>query len=564
MRKTTSANGPAERTIWQAIDWRKANRRVRNLRRRIFRASRESDLAKVRSLQKLALRSHAVRLKAVRTVTQENAGRLTPGVDKLVVKTAEARSELVDALGHHQPWRALPVRRVYIPKSNGKLRPLGIPAIFDRAMQAVVKTALEPEWEARFEPCSYGFRPGRGCHDAIGRIYNFAIPTGRKKWVVDADIAGAFDNIGHDALLRQLGSFPARELVRQWLKAGFMENGIFHETDAGTPQGGVVSPLLANIAFHGMETAMGVRYNNRGEIISHRGLVRYADDFVIFCETEADAHAARAEMAAWLAPRGLSLSEKKTRIVHLSVGFDFLGFNVRQYLVPTTRTGLKLLIKPSREAVKKLMSRLRDEWRTMRGQNITAVLRRFNPVIRGWANYNRGQVSKVIFADIDNWMFHHEVRWARCTHPKKPWYWLKRRYWGRLRQTSRSPWVFGDALGTKAPLLQFSWTPIERHVIVKGRNSPDDPALDRYWAYRIKRRHADLGRWQRKLAQRQNGVCPRCGESLHNDEYLHVHSVKPKRLGGARELDNQQLLHLFCHQQALADEKQARRRKRSA
>ena len=374
----------------------------------------------------------------------------------------------------------------------------------------------------------------------------------------------SFDNIGHEALLGQLGTFPARELVRQWLKAGFMENGVFHDTDAGTPQGGVISPLLANIAFHGMETAVGVRYNNRGEVISHRGLVRYADDFVIFCENEADANAARAEMAALLAPRGLSLSEKKTRIVHLSDGFDFLGFNVRQYLVPTTRTGLKLLIKPSRESVKKLKERLRGEWRTMRGQNITAVLKRFNPVIRGWANYNRGQVSKRIFANLDNWMFHHEVRWATCTHPRKPWYWLKRRYWGQLRQTSRSPWVFGDALGSKASLLQFSWTPIERHVIVKGRNSPDDPTLDAYWDARSKRRHAELGGWQRDLAQRQKGVCPRCGESLHNGEHLFVHHLKPLRLGGTRDKDNQQLLHLFCHQQAIADEKQARRRKRIA
>lgn len=564
MQKNSSVNGPAERTVWQAIDWHKANRRVRNLRRRIFRASREGDLAKVRSLQKLALRSYAVRLKAVRTVTQENEGRLTPGVDKLIVKTAEARAELVDALGQSQPWRASPVRRVYIPKSNGKLRPLGIPTIHDRAMQAVVRTALEPEWEARFEPCSYGFRPGRGCHDAIGRIYNFALPTGRKKWVVDADIEGAFDNIGHDALLGQLGSFPARELVRQWLKAGFVEEGLLRETETGTPQGGVISPLLANIAFHGMETAVGVRYNNRGEVISRRGLVRYADDFVIFCETEDDAYTARVEMAAWLAPRGLRLSEQKTRIVHLSKGFDFLGYNVRQYPVSTTRTGWKVLIKPSRNAVQKLQARLRGEWRKMRGQNITAVLRRFNPVIRGWANYHRIVVAKEIFSKLDTWMFHHEVQWARRTHPKKPWHWLRRRYWGRLRRTSRSTWVFGDARGKQTPLLRFSWTPIVRHVIVKGRNSPDDPTLDVYWAIRNKRRHADLGRRQQALSKRQKGICPVCGESVHNGEYLHIHRLVSKRLGGSDDLGNMQLLHLYCHQQVLGREKQTRRRERLA
>jgi len=559
-----TANGPVKRTCWQAIDWHKANRRVRNLRRRIFRASRQSDLKKLRSLQKLALRSHAVRLKAVRRVTQLNAGKLTPGVDKLVVDTAKARAKLVDGLVGHQLWRTSPVRRVYIPKGCGKHRPLGIPTILDRAMQAVVRTALEPEWEAKFEPCSYGFRPGRGCHDAISRIYIYALPHGRKKWVVDADIKGAFDNIGHDALLEHLGNFPGRHLVRQWLKAGVMENGVLHKTDTGTPQGGVISPLLANIAFHGMEAAVGVRYNNRGENISSRGLVRYADDFVIFCQSEADAQAARAEMAAWLAPRGLSLSKRKTHIVHLSEGFDFLGFNVRQYSVPTTRTGWKLLIKPSPDAVKRLKTRLKGEWRLMRGQNIQAVLKRFNPVIRGWANYYRPVVSAEIFAKLDNWMFDKQVRWVQHTHPKKPWYWLKKRYWGRLRQTSRSSWVFGDAIGSGAPLLRFSWTPIERHVMVKGRNSPDDPELDWYWEQRNARRHTQLSARRQHLAKRQNGVCPICKESVHNGEVLYVHRNVSKHLGGADDLDYMQLIHLYCHQQALAKSQNARRHSRFA
>lgn len=225
---------------------------------------------------------------------------------------------------------------------------------------------------------------------------------------------------------------------------------------------------------------------------------------------------------------------------------------------------MKLLIKPSRGAVKKFRTRLRGEWRNMRGQNITAVLQRFNPVIRGWANYYRGVVSKVTFAKLDNWMFQHEVRWAKRTHPKKSWNWLKRRYWGRLRRNSRSPWVFGDANGSNAPLLNFSWTPIERHVIVKGTNSPDDPTLDAYWENRNKRRHTKLSRRQQAMAESQNGICLVCGESLHNGERLYTHNPKPWKVDGAQYLDDQQLLHLYCHQQLLAKEKQDRRRKRFA
>lgn len=559
-----SANGPKQRTNWNAVDWRQVNQCVRNLRQRIFRASRKNDHRKVRSLQKLMLRSRANALKSVRQVTQENKGKLTPGVDRIVVKTVQERAELVDRLMSHQPWRASPVRRVYIPKASGKLRPLGVPTVLDRAMQAMVKNALEPYWEARFEPCSYGFRPGRGCHDAIGRVYNVATPIRRRKWVLDADIEGAFDNIGHEALLKAIGEFPARELIRQWLKAGYMEQGMFYASESGTPQGGVISPLLANIALHGMEAAVGVKYISRGDNVGKRCLVRYADDFVVFCETENDARKAKAEVSAWLATRGLRLSEAKTRIAHLSEGFDFLGYNVRQYPAPTTRAGLKLLIKPSRKSVKKLKIRLIQEWRVMGGQNITGVLTRLNPIIRGWSNYHRVVVSKRIFARIDNWMFDKEVQWARRTHPTKPWYWLKRKYWGRLHPKRQDDWVFGDAAGTQGRLLKFCWTPIVRHIIVKGRASLDDPDLAEYWAQRNARQHDELTGRQRVLAKKQRGLCARCGETVHNNEYLAVHHVQPRRLGGTKDLDNQRLMHLFCHLQVLAEEKSDRDRKRFA
>jgi RNA-directed DNA polymerase len=559
--QTRSVNGSNERLDWHTVEWRRINQSVSNLRQRIFRASRANDHRKVRSLQKLMLRSRANVLKSVRQVTQENKGKQTPGVDGAVVLTAQARVELVETLLSHQPWRASPVRRVYIPKANGKLRPLGIPTVLDRAMQAIVKNALEPYWEARFEPCSYGFRPGRGCHDAISRIYNCATPIRKRKWVLDADIEGAFDNIGHEALLDAIGGFPSRELIRQWLKAGYVELGSLHATESGTPQGGVISPLLANIAFHGMEAAVGVKYITRGDNVGKRSLIRYADDFVVFCDSEADAREAKSLLNEWLGARGLRLSEAKTKIVHLSEGFDFLGFNVRQYPAVKSPYGWKLLIKPSRKSVKKLKERLVDEWYGLRGQNCATALAHLNPIIRGWSNYYRVVVSKRLFGQIDNWMFNKEVQWARNTHPHKPWYWLKNKYWGRRNSKRQDRWVFGE--GPKH-LLKFAWTPIVRHILVQGRSSPDDPALAVYWARRNARRHTELPGRQRALAKRQEGLCAHCGETVHNDEYLFVHHVHRKRLGGTDDFDNLRLMHLYCHLQILARQKRARDRKRFA
>jgi len=547
MQGQALANGTESNTDWHAIDWQSANRVVRNLRQRIFRATQEGNWKKVHSLQKLMLRSRSNALVSVRRVTQTNAGRNTPGVDKLVVKTPTARGQLVDEILSHTPWRAKPARRVYIPKANGKRRPLGIPVVKDRALQAMVKNALEPCWEAQFEGSSYGFRPGRGAHDAIGKIFLLASPHRKKKWVVDADIKGAFDNISHDHLLKAIGAFSGRELIKQWLKAGYVEMGHYHDTESGTPQGGVISPLLANIALHGMEQALGMKFNYRGEIVGKRAVVRYADDFVVFCETQEDAEKAKGILAEWLKERGLELSEEKTRIAHLSEGFDFLGFNIRHYRAPkTSATGWKLLIRPSKESVKKIRAKLREEWRSLHGHSVDAVIQRLNPIIRGWGNYHRHVVSSKVFSSLDNWMFTREVLYAKRTHQNKPKKWWQAKYFGKFNQQREAKWVFGSK-NTGKYVFQFSWLKIERHVIVKGVASADDPSLRDYWLKRQQSRITELFPNRQTLAKHQNGLCPHCGETLFNEEVMELHHVDGNHSNNGR--DNLQLVHYYCHQQ---------------
>ena len=548
MRESFSANGTKTQTNWNATNWRKANRTVRNLRHRIFRATQEGNLNKVRSLQKLMLKSYSNRLVSVRRVAQINAGKNTPGVDKLVIKTPAARGRMVDVLAHYSLWKAKPARRVYIPKASGKLRPLGIPVVIDRCLQAMVKNALEPAWEAKFEGMSYGFRPGRSCHDAIAKIYELARPNKNKKWIFDADIRGAFDNISHDYLLKVIGSVPGKELIKQWLKAGYVEQEMFHTTERGTPQGGVVSPLLANIALHGMEEAIGVKYNCRGQLIGKRAVVRYADDFVCFCETREDAEQVQKILVEWLKERGLTLSEEKTRIVHLTEGFDFLSFHIRHYPAPqTARSGWKLLIKPSKEAVLDVRKNLKDLWNKAKGGNVQAILSKLNPVIRGWANYFRIAVAKEIFGNLDSWMFQKADSYTKYTHRNKPKGWRHRKYWGRFNLERQDYWTFGDKQ-TGAYLLKFSWFPIERHTLVKGTASPDDPRLKDYWTKRQAAKGKDLTNSKQKLAKRQKGRCPECGESLFNDEEIQVHHLLARSRGGQNTYNNLVLVHLLCHQ----------------
>jgi RNA-directed DNA polymerase len=512
-------NGPEGEVLdWDSVNWRVVEDDVRRLRQRIFTATQAQDFKKVRSLQKLMLRSRANALISVRRVTEVNAGRRTAGVDGRLVVDDQDKAEVAAWLQHNAAaWTPRPVKRVFIPKAGGKRRGLGIPVIADRCLQAATVNALEPEWEARFESRSYGFRPGRSCQDAMQAIFVTARgKTCKRLWVLDADLAAAFDRIDHSHLLSQLGAFPARGLVEAWLKSGVVDQGRFAPTEQGCPQGGVISPVLMNVALHGMEAAAGVRYIPTGANAGTARpgspvVIRYADDLLAFCHSRQQAEQVKARLVEWLAPRGLRFNEDKTAIRQLDDGCDFLGFNVRRYRD-------KLLIKPSKAAVKRIRKRLTAEMKALRGHNAQMVLIRLNPIIRGWSAYYRHCVSARVFNELDWHLWKLTYKWAKWTHPHKGKRWIIRRYYGAFNSSKRDKWVFGDR-DNGAYLLKFAWTKITRHTLVKGWASPDDPALTSYWAARRRRGQPPLDPARLRLLLAQRGRCPLCGNLLlHADQ----------------------------------------------
>ena len=533
-------NGQAERLVdWSQVNWVTTYKLLRNLQRRIFRARKLGQWKQLRRLQKLLLRSYANLLESVRRITQDNKGKNTPGVDREVIETPAERVKLVNN------WimpKAKPTRRVFIPKSNGKKRPLGIPTVRDRVAQNIVKNYLEPEWEAVFEPNSYGFRAGRSCHDAITQVHKrLHGKKGFDRWVLDADIKGCFDNFAHESILKAIKSVPRGDLIQDWMKAGYVYEGILNPTETGTPQGGVLSPLLANIGLHGLEEFVK-NYNKK------MGVIRYADDFVVTAKSKEELVEIIPAIKQWLFERGLELSKEKTKLRHIDEGFNFLGFHARHYAG-------KLLIKPQKEKVLAFCKKIGGIIKKMATVKQEVLIRKLNPILRGFANYYQGAVSKEIFGYIKTRVWQYLWNWCKRRHLKRRLKWVKDKYFRRIQGVD---WTFccdvKDRKGRIKPLCLYNIhrTPIIRHIKVKGTASPFDGKLTEYW----EKRQTKLGKttWAKgskyfQVAKQQNWICPNCKQSLFNGEDIETHHIVPVKDGGSDDSENLIHLHIACHKQ---------------
>lgn len=538
-----------EPTNWASIDWRRVNRNVRGMQLRIAQATKEGDWRRVKALQRFLTRSLSARALAVRRVTQ-NQGKRTSGVDHILWSEPAQKWEAISTL-RPRGYKPKPLRHVFIPKSNGKERPLGIPTMKDRAMQALYLLALEPVAECTSDPHSYGFRQGRSTHDAAEQNFRCLSRTTSATWILEADIRGCFDHISHEWLVNHVPM--DKVILRKWLKSGILYRGQYEPTEEGTPQGGIISPTLANMALNGLETelikhvykSMGYKKAQLAKV----HLTRYADDFVV---TGASREVLDQQVRPWverfLNTRGLELSADKTRTTRIEDGFDFLGWTARKY------SG-KYLTTPSRKNVKAFYGKVKGAISANRTIRQDDLIKMLNPILRGWAQYHQPMSAKATFNRLDDLIFWSLWRWARRRHPNKGAMWVRRRYFHTIGTRN---WVFAarhEDARPDVPLLvlyRLSATPIKRHTMVRAEFNPYDPVFEMY----AEKRRQD--RMLRSLAHRkqwvslfasQAGKCVLCQQSITRGSGWHDHHIVPRVAGGSDLLSNRVLLHPDCHAQ---------------
>ena len=475
MTATIAGATSHDKVDWNAIDWRKANQNVHRLQARIVKATQEGRWGKVKSLQHLLTRSFSAKALAVKRVT-ENNGKRTPGVDKETWNTPKKKAAAVLLL-RQRGYNPKPLRRIYIPKKNGKMRPLGIPTMKDRAMQALYQHALVPIAETTADVNSYGFRSQRSTADAIEQCFNILAPKRSASWILEGDIKSCFDHISHDWLLANIPM--DKTMLQKWLKAGFIEKHYFYPTDEGTPQGGVISPVLANMTLDGLERKLKENFHRKPSLKVN--FVRYADDFVVTAKSkELLENQVRPVIETFLMERGLELSQEKTKVTHIEEGFDFLGQTLRKF-------NDKLLIKPAKKNVHAFLSKIREIAKTNKQATAGNLILQLNPVIRGWANYHQHVVSKKVFGAVDHAIFCTLWQWAKRRHPNKGKRWIKNKY---FKTIGHCKWVLtgtisgNDETTQTIHLISAAKTPIRRHTKIIGEANPYDPQWTPYFASR--------------------------------------------------------------------------------
>lgn len=557
-KPTPTCASPTERMNWHQLDWAKCHSYVRRLQARIVKATKEGRWNKVKALQYLLTHSFSAKALAVKRVT-ENSGKKTPGVDKETWSTPAAKMEAVRSLKWNG-YKPSPLRRVYIPKANGKRRPLGIPTMKDRAMQALYLLALDPISETLADQNSYGFRKERCTADAMAQGYILFAGADKSQWILEGDIKGCFDNISHEWMVKNIPM--DKKILQKWLKAGFIEKERLFPTDAGTPQGGIISPVLANMTLDGLEKVLAKKFPNKNRQI-YTGkvdgkltfrcepgpkvhMVRYADDFIITGNSkELLENEVLPLVEKFMWQRGLVLSKEKTRITHIEQGFDFLGWNFRKY------EG-KLLIKPAIENVKNFLMDIRKTIKHLRTAKQTDVIGILNPKISGWANYHRGAVSSRTFAKVDHEIFAALWQWACRRHPRKGKKWIKQKY---FRSLNLCNWEFCVITGKpgKPEIVKLEKATnfkIRRHRKILKEANPYDPEWDQYFEERMSYKMTNSLSGRKDLLaiwRMQKGICPICNQPVNKESGWIVHHLQPRSKGGSEKIANKRMLHENCH-----------------
>lgn len=534
---------------WHAVSWRQVERNVKGMQIRIAKATREGKWRKVKALQRMLTRTLSAKLLAVKRVT-ENQGKRTAGIDGELWESPETKWLAVSRM-KQRGYRPLPLRRVYIPKANGKKRPLGIPTMRDRAMQALFLLALEPVSESTSDLNSYGFRSNRSTADAMSQLFVSLSSKASAQWVLEADIAGCFDNINHEWLIANVPM--ERSDLRKWLKSGLIYQSQFQETKAGTPQGGIISPTLANVTLNGLESGLteylSMKFGATKALRLKVNVVRYADDFVISGSSK---EILENEIKPWienfLAVRGLKLSEEKTHIVHIDQGFDFLGWNFRKYQG-------KLLIKPSKKNVQTFYRKVKEiisKHKTVKQMDLIHLL---NPILRGWAQYHSPVVAKATYSRMEHLIFDALWQWSKRRHPKKNTGWIRNKYFQIIGDRN---WVFAvpavseEGKTDLIELYQLSGTVIKRHKKIKGAYNPFDPEWEMYGEKLQQERMLENMRHKKQFIRMyfdQGGLCAVCKCKMTKATGWHDHHIEYRVHGGSDVLGNRVLLHPNCHAQ---------------